>query len=80
MADGELKIELGTDLSERLKAAAETVGKPVHDYAAELIAEGLDDDWAEDDARFAEFERTGVSIPAEEALMRFREAVITRNL
>jgi hypothetical protein len=78
MADGGLKLELGADLSDRLRVAAETAGRPVADYAAELIEGALDDDWAEDDARFAEYQRTGISVPAEEALSRFREAVARR--
>ncbi|MEO8811382.1 MAG: hypothetical protein ABI376_00520 [Caulobacteraceae bacterium] len=46
---------MGEDLSHRLAAAAETAGKPVNDYAAALIEEALDEDWAEDEARYAEY-------------------------
>lgn len=78
MADGGLKLELPADLSERLEAAAETAGKPVRDYATSLISDALDDDWAEDEARFAEYERTGESVSAEEALMRMRDSLVKR--
>jgi hypothetical protein len=78
MADGALKLELTPGLARRLEAAAETAGKPVDAYAAELIETALDDDWAEDDARFAEFQRTGVSVPADEAMARLQQSLTTR--
>lgn len=78
MADGGLNLELDAELSERLKAAAYFAGRPVGDYAISLIQSALDDDWAEDDARFAEYERTGVSFSAEDALLRMRESLVER--
>lgn len=78
MADGVMKLELSEGLAHRLRVAAEAAGRPAADYAVELIDSALDDDWAEDDARFAEFLRTGESIPAEVALAEFRESVTRR--
>jgi len=78
MADSGLKLELRQDVSDRLRAAAETAGRTMEDYAVELIEGALENDWAEDDARFVEFEGTGVSVPAEEALSRFQDAVAAR--
>ena len=75
MADGELKLELGEALSARLKAAADAAGQPAEAYAAELIAESLDDNWADAYARFAEYERTGEFLDAETEMTRFQQAV-----
>ena len=78
MADGELKLELGEELGGRLKAAAQFAGEPVGEYATKLIAAALDDDWSEEEARFAEFDRTGIAVPAAEAMARFRESLTAR--
>jgi hypothetical protein len=78
MADGGFKLELEPVLGERLKAAADAAGSSVEDYAAGLISRGLDDDWAEDYARYAEYQRTGEYIDAEVAMRGFREAVAAR--
>jgi hypothetical protein len=78
MADGSLKLELNEALGERLKAAAEAAGRPVDDYAAQLISQGLDDRWSEAVARLAEYDRTGESIPLEDALARFDTALSER--
>jgi hypothetical protein len=78
MGDGGLIVELDETLSRRLEAAAASAGRSPVDYALSLIAEGLDEDWAEDDARFAEYERTGESVDAEEALLRMRASLVER--
>lgn len=78
MADGGLKLELDEALSARLKAAADAVGRPVDAYAAELISGGLDDDWTESYARYAEYQRTGEYLDADVALEAFRKAVAAR--
>lgn len=71
MADGDLTLKLDDETVERLRAAADAVGRTVQDYAAGLISEGLEVDWAEDLARIAEYDRTGESISVEEALDHF---------
>jgi hypothetical protein len=78
MADGGLKFELDEALSARVRAAADAVGRPVEDFATNLIAYGLDDDWAESYARFAEYERTGESVDVEVALAAFHERLAER--
>ena len=78
MADGGLKLELDEALSDRLKAAAAALGRSVDDYAAELIADGLDQDWAESYARFEDYERTGEFLDAGPALADFRRKVADR--
>jgi hypothetical protein len=78
MADGSIKLELNADLSERLAAAADEAGIPVQDFAAGLIGRGLDDRWAITKARLAEYDRTGESVDAKEALARFRTAISER--
>ncbi len=78
MADGGLKLELDEALSLRLKQAAEAHGRSVDDYAAELIADGLDENWAEAYERFADYERTGEYLDAGPHLDSFRRAVADR--
>jgi predicted transcriptional regulator len=74
MADGELTLKLDEETARRLQAAADAAGRPVSDYASELIADGLawDDDGAEDVRLAAESDRTGVSYSVEEAMAHFR--------
>jgi predicted DNA-binding protein len=79
MADGELTLKLDDETARRLHAAAEAAGRPVGDYAAELIAEGLplaEDDWAEDVRIAEEMDRTGISYSVEEADAHFRAALM----
>ena len=78
MDDGALKLELDVGLRERLKAAADGAGRSVGDYAAQLIEQGLEHRWSESLARLAEYDRTGEHVPAEEALARFKAAVVER--
>ena len=78
MADGELKLELGEALSERLKVAAAAEGLSPEAYAAELIADSLNEDWALSYARAAEYEETGEYLDAEAEMTRFRQAVAER--
>lgn len=73
-----LTLHIEADLADRLKMTADFVGRPVDDYARDLIRDGLDEGWAEEQARWAEFERTGESIPAEPALLEFRNSVKAR--
>lgn len=83
MAEAGLKIELGVALSKRLMAAADLAGEPVDAYAEAIIGDVLDAeaahaDWPEDEARWAEYERSGESIPAEAALAGFQESLARR--
>ena len=77
MADGGLTIELDESLAERLQSAARATGQSTADLAANLIGHGLDD-WAEDFARFEEYERTGEYVDAEVAMAEFRQALADR--
>ncbi len=70
MADGALMVTLDEDIGRRLRAAADAAGRSVDEYAAALISSGLND-WGEDFARLAEYEATGRSVPAADALQRF---------
>jgi len=83
MADDGLTLELSAELSERVKAAAAVAGQTVQTCLETLIAGGLEgdahqDDWAEDEARWADYERTGISIPADIALAEFRDSLAKR--
>jgi hypothetical protein len=78
MADGELKLSIDEALAERLRAAADAAGESVQDYAINALRAAADDDWAEDYARVAEYEATGRSIPADQAMAEFRAAVLAR--
>ena len=77
MADTGLIIELDEELGQRLRAAAEAVGRSVNDYVVSLLSGGLDD-WAEDHARLAEYDRTGEYVEAETVMAEFRESLAER--
>jgi hypothetical protein len=78
MADGDLILKLDDETSRRLKEAAEAAGRPVSEYAAELIGVGLNSDWTESIAALAEYDRTGVSYSLEEGMAAFDAAVEAR--
>ena len=78
MADCGLKLELDENLSSRLTAPAEDAGRPVFDYAAELIDGTLDDDWSTTERRWADYEKTGESVSVEEAMTRSRDGLKAR--
>ena len=79
MADGELTIKVDSETVQRLEALAEAAGQSVGEYVRDLIVDSLpDDDWAEDEKIFAEYERTGVSHSVEEAMATFDAAVRRR--
>ena len=72
MADG-LDIHLNEDQARRLKAAAEASGVDPTTYVQQALERAMDD--GEEARRWAEYQRTGESIPAEEALAKFRQAL-----
>ncbi|WP_332764293.1 hypothetical protein [Phenylobacterium sp.] len=79
MADGDLTLKLDDETARRLQAAADAAGRPVGDYAAGLIAEGLDGDrWQGAREALAEFDRTGESFDAETTMAEFRASVARR--
>jgi hypothetical protein len=78
MADGGFTVELDAELGARLKRAAEVAGRSVEDYAAELIAQGLHDDWAETRASLEHYDRTGEYVDADEALTKSRARLVER--
>ena len=72
MADG-FDIHLNEDQARRLKAAAEASGVDPAAYALQVLEQAMDD--GEEVRRWAEYLRTGESIPAEEALSEFRRVL-----
>lgn len=87
MADG-FDIHLDEDQARRLKAAAEAAGAEPMEFAIQTL-EGVIGDvlneraypaaWvAEDAERWAEYERTGVTIPLEDALRDFHANLARR--
>jgi len=60
-----LAIDLDEQLAARLEAAAAREQKSVEAFAADALARAIDDleTWAEDEAAYAEYERTGEAIP-----------------
>jgi hypothetical protein len=78
MADGELTLKLDDETARRLRAAAQSAGVAVEDYAADIIAHRFDGDWGEDQRIAAEYDRTGVSYSLEEGLAVFDAAVRRR--
>jgi predicted transcriptional regulator len=65
MSRTRLTIELDEDLAARLKAATEQSQTSVETFAAKAVARAVADveAWAEDEAAYAEYERTGEAIP-----------------
>jgi hypothetical protein len=78
MADG-FDIHLNEPLARRLKAAAEAAGVEPAAYALQLLEQIVEDDWAEDERRFAEYERTGESISVEEFMGGLRAALAIKQ-
>ncbi len=78
MADGEITLALAPGVADRLGVAAEAAGKPVGEYAAELIGAALEDDWSESERRLAEYDRTGESVSLDEAMDRFENGLAAR--
>lgn len=74
MADG-FDIHLNEDQAQRLKAAAEASGVDPSVYALQILEQAMEDDWAEDFRRIADYKRTGESIGAAEWMQGLREAV-----
>lgn len=74
MAD-DLVIPLTEQLARRLKAAAEAAGVYPEAYARQLLDVAVEDDFAEDDRRWAEYQRTGETVSVEEAFAAFDAAV-----
>lgn len=77
MADG-FDIHLNEDQAQRLKAIAEASGVDPAAYALQVLEQAMDQDWTEDERRFAEYERTGESISVEEFMEGLHDAVRAR--
>ncbi|MDP1912477.1 hypothetical protein [Brevundimonas sp.] len=89
MAGRPLTIELDPPTLARLEAAATAAGLSVEHYVVEIIAAALSSpgvaegvamfegphDWTEANCRLEEYDRTGVSIPLEDALKTFDDAL-----
>jgi predicted transcriptional regulator len=60
-----LTIELDEELAARLKAATARSQTPIETFAANAVARAVAEveAWAEDEAAYAEYERTGEAIP-----------------
>lgn len=78
MADG-FDIHLNGQQAERLRAKASDAGMDAGDYARSLLAAALDGDWAEDQRRFAEYDRTGEAISLDKFMGELRAAVARRR-
>ncbi|HEY1750258.1 MAG TPA: hypothetical protein VGG29_03290 [Caulobacteraceae bacterium] len=78
MPDDGVTIALDAALSARLHEAAEAAGQSPQELASALIAQGLDDRWAEAKASLAEYDRTGEYVDAETALADFRARLTER--
>ena len=79
MADG-FDIHLNEELARRLKAAAEAAGVDPAVYAHQLLDVAVEDDFAEDDRRWAEYKRTGETVSLDEAIRSFDEAIARGRL
>ena len=72
MADG-FDIHLNEDQARRLRAAAAASGVDPATYVQQALDRAMDD--GEEARRWAEYQRTGETIPAEEALANFRRVL-----
>ena len=65
MTQRRIAIDLDDKLAERLKSAAKQAATSPEQLAAAAIARAVDDleAWTEDEAAYAEYERTGEAIP-----------------
>ncbi|MEH6663684.1 MAG: hypothetical protein V7678_02440 [Brevundimonas sp.] len=72
MADG-FDIHLNEDQARRLRAAAEASGVDPATYVRQALERAMED--GEEARRWAEYQRTGESVPAEEALAKFRRVL-----
>jgi hypothetical protein len=65
MAQTRVIIDLDAELAAGLEAAAKQAQTSVESFAAKAVAGAIADvaAWAEDDAAYAEYERTGEAIP-----------------
>ncbi|ATQ43029.1 hypothetical protein [Caulobacter mirabilis] len=79
MADGSLTIPLDELTAEQLKAAAEAAGETPEAYVRRAVARSLEEDWAEDLRRAAEYERTGESLSVDEAFDLLRTRIAERR-
>lgn len=88
MAERPLTLPLDAATLARAEAAAASEGLSVEQWAAEVLNAALSPgvretaapfegpyDWTEADRRLAEYDRTGESVPLEEALSEFRRHV-----
>ncbi|HEY3798983.1 MAG TPA: hypothetical protein VGL58_11570 [Caulobacteraceae bacterium] len=78
MADGGLTLEIDEELARRLRAVAGASGESVEAFALQTLRAATDEDWAEDYARAAEYDATGVSYPAEQVMAEFRARLEAR--
>lgn len=72
MADG-FDIHLNEEQARRLKAAADAAGLDAQAFALQVLDQAVED--GEEARRWAEYQRTGISIPAEEAMAEFRRVL-----
>lgn len=77
MADG-ANISLDPERSARLNAAAAAAGLSPEAYALNALDQAMDDDWTEALASLEEYDLTGVSISADDAIAEFRAHVEAR--
>lgn len=83
---GTTTIRLSDELKARVAAAAEREGTSANNFIAEAIAEKADaeerraDFYAEADRRYAEFLKTGKSIPWEEARSYFKARIARKDV
>jgi len=74
MADG-YDIHLDQERAEKLEKVAREAGVPTAEYALMILDQALDNDWAYTLAGFAEYDRTGEYVSAEQAMVELRAGV-----
>jgi len=78
MADG-FDFHLNDERAVKLRAAASAAGVDATELVMQIIDTALDDGWAEDMRRIAEYERTGESISAEDWMQGLRDGIAARR-
>ena len=62
-----------------MKAVADASGLTPGEYALQVLEQAIADDWAEDERRFADYERTGQSVSLDEWMGGLRAEIAARR-
>jgi len=78
MADGDVTLKIDPTLAERLRQVADAAGETFESFALSVLEAAADDDWADEQARYEEYRRTGEYIDLATFVREMREGLETR--